>query len=455
MDAPLPPQPGRLSRQLAIPLSIYVLVASLALVVWISWLQQRESRQRFAQTASTNAEFMNEVRLPTSSKMAERLSLVLDVDVGFLLPDGQLVGSSKDEWPDDLSNVLSKAKSHEPVVIPSDRYDFAIAPFSLPQQFLVLRRPKNDSLVGLGGWVLAPALILTACCGALVFLLSHRIVRPLTLLTGWLPNLQHDGHATKALPKSVSGRKDEIGQLARSLEEASRRLQEEQELRQRSERLAALGRIATSLAHEIRNPAAAIRMHADLMKHAGEAERTTSIALIGEEVDRITDLVNQWLFVARAAPPNTQDHQLSELVTAVVRRLQPALTHAGVELTTNLNGSGPLKCDRMRIEQVVRNLIVNAIQAMPRGGEITVRLDDRDDQVELTVRDEGEGFSKQALRRFGEPFFSEREGGMGIGLTLAREVSEAHGGRITVENPTEGGAVVRVVLPANKDAKIS
>lgn len=443
-----------LHGRLALPLSTFVLIASLSLAIWISWLHRRDSVAEFRQTAATNAEFMKEVPLPLTPQSAKRLSFILEVDVGFLMPDGELIRDTTDNWPPgDLSPILSKAIDSEPVFLPSDDHDLALAPLQKADHYLILSRPKEGGLTGMGTLVLVPTLALTACCGVLVFLLAHRIVRPLTLLSDWLPNLQRDRDEGTAIPSTVSGRSDEIGELARSLEDTHQRLLEEQELRQRSERLATLGRIATSLAHEIRNPAAAIRMHADLLKHTESANSEESINLIGEEVDRITDLVNQWLFVARAAPPETRAHQLTDLVEAVARRLQPALAHARIQLRLELSSPDTIACDRLRMEQVVRNLLVNALQAMPEGGTITVRTKVEHSKVALTVDDEGTGFSEEALDRFGEAFFSEREGGMGIGLTLAREVVEAHGGTIEARNNSTKGAAVTIYLPEYQSSK--
>ncbi len=443
----LPGRRGSLYRRLVIPLSAFVLLASLGLAIWISSLHRRESMRRFQQTAVSNAGFMGQVPLPRSSEMARRLSAILEVRVAFLRADGTIVRSSEDGWPRDLGTVLKEITGSETTATRVGDHDLAITPLTGSQDHLILVRGKEGGLAGLGGWVLAPTLFLTGAFGCLVFLLAHRIVRPLTVLTRWLPNLKHDEEPAEPIPPALSARSDELGQLARSLQETHQSLLHEQKLRHQSERLATLGRIATSLAHEIRNPAAAIRMHADLIEPGVEPGGSESISLIREEVERITDLVNQWLFVARAAPPERRSHDLGEMLTAVARRQKPALSHAGSHLRIEAGNPALIACDKLRIEQVIRNLIVNASQAMPDGGEIMACVKPGEERVQLAIRDSGTGFSAEALDRFGEPFFSEREGGMGIGLTLAREVVQAHDGSIQVSNAPEGGALVTITLP--------
>jgi len=211
--------------------------------------------------------------------------------------------------------------------------------------------------------------------------------------------------------------------------------------------------IALEVAHEIRNPASSIGLHADLLARDANNSNAESIGLIRAEVDRITDLVNQWLFVVRPAPPQSGSHDLVKLVVRIAGSLRTAMEHAGAKLRIEEPARPlPVNCDHARIEQVVRNLLINAMQAMPEGGDINVCFECTDTCAVLLIHDSGAGFSEDALRRFGEAFFSEREGGMGIGLTLAREVIAAHNGTIDAMNAPDGGAVVRVQLPHSKEA---
>ena len=439
MKSPLVGAKGGLFRGLAIPFTAFVLAASLALIAWIDSSYRRESLRQFRETASANARIVDQLRLPRSPELARNLATVLGVGVGFRFEDTPTTG---------LDQALEAAVSDLISIAPASARvagrDLAVATLADGTTHLVLMRDGNRGLPGASTWLL-PSLIVAALGGGLAFLVSRRLVHPLVTLNRWLPNL--DSEKPDPIPPSVTSRADEIGALARSLEEGHRRLREEQELRRQSERLATLGRIATSLAHEIRNPAAAIRMHADLLAREKSGDKTESLDLIRDEVDRITDLVNQWLFVARAAPPRTRPHDLSALARATLNRLAPQFEHAGVTTVLDAPDGSFVEVDSSRIEQVMRNLFLNARQAMPSGGEIQAAIRGADSGIFLEIRDAGAGFSDEALRRWSEPFFSEREGGMGLGLTLASEVMQAHGGTLSVRNGPDGGAIVRCEFP--------
>lgn len=433
---------GGLFRHLALPFTLFVLGASLALVAWLQGANRAASLRDFETAARENARFVERLRLPRSPELAKNLSEVLGVGVGFF---------RKGEPVSGLTPGLEEAISRLAVANPrSERvasWDLAVAPVAGEPVHLVLMRETAPWFAGPSSWLL-PALIVSLLGGGLAALVARRIVLPLAVLTRWLPNLERD--SPDPLPATVTTRGDEIGELARSLEENHRRLLEETERRRQSERLAALGRIATSLAHEIRNPAAAIRIHADLLAPAATDESRESIDLIREEVDRITDLVNQWLFVARGTPPKTERHDLDMLTRRLFARLAPQFAHARVMADLTTSGPIPVEVDAARIEQALRNLFINAMQAMPEGGTIHARLSRENDAACVSIRDEGRGFSKTALGRWSEPFFSEREGGMGLGLTLASEVIHGHGGTIEVANLPGGGAEVLCRLPLTK-----
>ena len=433
----LPMGKGGLVRRLAVPFSVFVLAGTLGMLAWVEVLHRRESLRQFTETARSNARFVERLRLPRSPELARNLSEVLGVAVGFRHGEGSVAG-----LPEEMRSALSGVGAGEERILREGRWELVQVPLPSGTDTLVLLREADSFALGRG---LLPALLIALLGAGLAMLVARRLVIPLRTLTRWLPNLDRD--PPKTLPPSVTDRADEIGALARSLEESRRRLCEETGRRRQSERLAALGRVATSLAHEIRNPAAAIRIHADLLAAERKGDEEGSLSLIREEVDRITDLVNQWLFVARAAPPKRGRYDLVVLVRRVLTRLAPQIAYAGVTATTTGAQSAVIDADAPRVEQVLRNLFLNAAQAMPEGGAMSAEVEETGESVVLEVRDGGRGFSPEALLRWSEPFFSEREGGMGLGLTLATEVMSGHGGRIEIANAPEGGAVVRCLFP--------
>jgi signal transduction histidine kinase len=192
-------------------------------------------------------------------------------------------------------------------------------------------------------------------------------------------------------------------------------------------------------------------MHAQIIGSSTPSEQTTtlihSLPILLGETAKIESLVNQWMFLARPAPPQTAPADLSDLCASVVHALTAQATHARVQIITEVPQNLHADVDRRRLAQAIGNVIINAIQAMPTGGTLTIS-GWRGDSLRLVFRDTGQGFSPQALANHTELFFSEKEGGMGIGLSVTAEVLKAHNGALLVANAPTGGAVVTLQLPA-------
>ncbi|OYW31144.1 MAG: hypothetical protein B7Z47_01940 [Chthoniobacter sp. 12-60-6] len=215
--------------------------------------------------------------------------------------------------------------------------------------------------------------------------------------------------------------------------------------RAQSERLAMLGRVATSLAHDIKNPLASIQLHAQLMMPQNEEDRE-AIKLIENESEVIAGLVNQWLHLANPLPPKLVKLDLCECIRGVAGNLEAQARHAGVEMEFDLPGPVWIMGDPQRLAQAVRNLMVNAIQAMPLGGKLYTSGQPDGTWFELRFADSGTGFSELALAHGSELFFTEKEGGMGVGLNIVSSIITAHGGRLKLQNDPKGGAVIIVTL---------
>jgi len=169
--------------------------------------------------------------------------------------------------------------------------------------------------------------------------------------------------------------------------------------------------------------------------------------MIESESEVIAGLVNQWLHLANPLPPKLVKLDVTECVAAVVRNLEAQARHTVVDIENGLVGPIWVMGDAQRLSQALRNLIVNAIQAMPRGGKLQISAESHENTVSLRFADSGLGFSESALARGTELFFTEKEGGMGVGLNIVASIVEAHCGQIELQNDPKGGAVIIVSLP--------
>jgi two-component system sensor histidine kinase PilS (NtrC family) len=216
---------------------------------------------------------------------------------------------------------------------------------------------------------------------------------------------------------------------------------------QRSERLAALGRLATGLAHEIRNPLSSISGSVQLIRESsalGNEDRRL-LGIVLTEVRRLDDLVSTMLHVGRPSPPKRTTHDLRSLITDVVQVAQLGTASlVGVDIALEAPDPVEADIDAGQVRQVVWNLLKNALQVSPRGSTVHVAVRDSAGQVEIEVRDEGGGIPAEVEARLFETFFSNRAHGVGLGLALVRQIVDAHGGEIDVDNRPGEGATFRV-----------
>ncbi|MFM2198260.1 MAG: hypothetical protein RLZZ505_1692 [Verrucomicrobiota bacterium] len=412
------------SRSLAVWLAgsvgAFVLVGSLAMMFFFQHLARSEEVEALESIGRTNAIFLDQNKLPQTDHMATQIGRVMGAQVSFAEASSQAAdGVARRDGK--MIRVGFGLRSGREVWF-SRRVGQSGA---LP----VWKR--LDARLALGGfWALS-----------LVFSLwlGRKVTHPLAKLEAALPGIGGD-ETPRGLPETGPR---EIVRLSSALRETHASLVEERDRRRHAERLALLGRMATSLAHEVRNPVSAIRLHAQLLERVCAPGERESAKLIVGEAGRIESLVNQWLRYAKPEPVTMVPVDLPELVGEARQSLGPQAKHAGVEIREEIDSSWsvhPVKGDRERLRQVLCNLFLNAIQSMPTGGAVTVRIL----PGALEVQDQGGGFSEKALARFGEPFHSEREGGMGLGLAVSKEIIESHGGKISATNQPGGGACVRI-----------
>lgn len=279
---------------------------------------------------------------------------------------------------------------------------------------------------------------------------------------------------------------DEIGELARSFNDMSSQLKKEhtenvawthtledrveqktRELKRahehalHTEKMASIGKMAAVLAHEINNPLSGILTYAKLLRKwvdhddGGQSRKKDvcdSLDLIASESRRCGDLVKNLLTFSRTTPMNLQATNLNQIIDQSLRLIQHQLDLAGIQVQPQLEPDLPLVvCDGAQIEQVLLALMVNAMDAMPQGGNLWVitQADEANNSVRVIVRDDGTGIPSDILPRLFEPFLTTKETGRGVGLGLAisRSILERHNGSIEVQSEPGRGTVFTITLP--------
>jgi two-component system NtrC family sensor kinase len=265
----------------------------------------------------------------------------------------------------------------------------------------------------------------------------------------------------------LSEARAELTAWARTLEERvelkKSELKRAHEAVLQSEKMASIGKLAAVVAHEINNPLAGILTYTKLLRKwlergewdaARHQEVRSSLELIEAESRRCGDIVKNLLTFARATPMNLERADLNAVVDRVVRLVRHQVELANIQLQCALDPKLPtVRCDPSAVEQVILALVMNAIEAMPRGGNLWLRsiLRAEANQVQLQVKDDGVGIRPEVLAHLFEPFFTTKERGRGVGLGLAisRSIVEQHGGQIEVASELGNGTTFTVRLPLN------
>ena len=241
-------------------------------------------------------------------------------------------------------------------------------------------------------------------------------------------------------------------------------LKQSQNTLRRADRLSSLGLLTAGLAHEIRNPLVAIRTFTQLLpERYDDAEfREGFQGLALKEVDRICGLINDLLSFARPSRPNVAEEDMNDVVDGIARILETEAKEKGVQITRDFGSDLPkVFIDREQLKQVFMNLILNAIQAMRDGGSIVISTRDNSNSepghsgrfVQVEIRDTGMGIPEENLEHIFDPFFTSKDEGSGLGLSISHQIVQEHGGYIVVQSKVGEGTSFLINLPAGKPVR--
>jgi signal transduction histidine kinase len=236
------------------------------------------------------------------------------------------------------------------------------------------------------------------------------------------------------------------------------RLQAAQEKLVEAERMATVGRLSLKMAHEVRNPIAAIELNAELLgdivdeRSGSDMEEAGSlVTAIRDQVSALDALTEEYLAFARFPRAQFEEDSVNDTVSALVEFVRPLAARQDIKVVVTTDPAVPsMEIDRTLLRQAVLNLIKNGIEALPTSGTLTVATRRIDDTVEITVSDTGPGIAPEVGRRLFEQFFTTKPQGTGLGLSITRQIVEDHEGQIRWTSTPGSGTTFTIALPIKR-----
>jgi len=319
-----------------------------------------------------------------------------------------------------------------------------------PVQLCVLKSlDQATAFLGrLNRLLLTLGLVAVLIGSAMVFLFSHTLTRPLGALVEGVRAL---GRGEYGYPLTVQG-SDEVAEVTSAFIRMRTGLQETQRQLLDAERLATIGRMASSISHDLRHSLAAVMANAEFLSenNRSKAEREELYHEVLTAVNQMTDLIDSLLEFSRTRESMRPTY--GDLEDVVERSIQTVHAHPefhGIRITSHVDGHTDGWFDSRKLERVFQNLLVNACEAVsPESGEVTVTLHANEVTIEVRVADNGRGVPDLVRDKLFEPFVSHgKENGTGLGLTIVQKIVQDHGGDVIVESTSPKGTVFLVTLP--------
>lgn len=281
-------------------------------------------------------------------------------------------------------------------------------------------------------------------------LLTRSILHPLSELRGGVLRIAKGDLGTRM---HLPGR-DEFAELAACFNQMAQDLTAHQEERVRSQRLAAIGQIAAGIAHEINNPLGVILGYVKLMLKSPEHVKSGDLQIIEDEARQCQRIVQGLLELARPLRIESGPVDLAEIAHETLVRLQESAQLQRINVSAFVGEqSVVVNGDETKLRQVVYNILMNALEAMPTGGSLALEIVQEPAEVRLMISDSGAGINPENVPRLFEPFFTTKASGTGLGLVTSQSIMHAHGGRIDIDSNLGGGTRVSICLPLNVPAR--
>ena len=284
---------------------------------------------------------------------------------------------------------------------------------------------------------------------------TRRLVRPIGALVEGANRLS-EGDLQYKIP--VVGH-DELGTLATEFNLMAERLAQIQQRLKRVEHLDTIASFSSVVAHEIRNPLNAMQINMHLLRERIDSEELEYLDVISGEIHRLENLVREFQTISRPPALNLQKTDINDLLADIVSLQKGTAAAQNVELTVEYDREiPPISVDQNRITQAALNVILNALQAMPNGGYLSIkthREEELSGDVTIEFTDDGEGIPEEDLAHVFDFYFTSRDSGSGLGLSIAHRIVFEHGGQINIDSSNDRGTTVRITLLSEPPMDIS
>ncbi|WP_349407330.1 PAS domain S-box protein [Pseudalkalibacillus sp. SCS-8] len=245
----------------------------------------------------------------------------------------------------------------------------------------------------------------------------------------------------------VLNKKNEITSIVMVVRDLTER-KDTEELLRNSDKLAVVGQLAASIAHEIRNPLTSLKGFLQYFHSNGDELSKNYYELMLSEVDRINMIVSEFLLLAKPQVSKFKETQLDHMLTHVLTLIDSQALMEGIEVNVDMDEDLPaIFCDENQLKQVLLNYTKNAIEACSYGGKIQISLRKNQKHIHIIIEDNGCGISEDDLDKIGTPFFTTKDNGTGLGLMISKKIISNHDGTVTFESEIDKGTKVTISLP--------
>ncbi len=337
----------------------------------------------------------------------------------------------------------------------------AYAPIAAKNWGIILQQPTREAFAtarDMQRMILMLMLGSLAVASLVAFFYTRNILRPVDRLIDGINRISRGDLYHRIEPLG----KDEISQLAEKFNDMSARLRNIQNQLKRTERLETLGKLASVLSHEIRNPLNSMVINMQIMRREYRKANADTKKLdhyhkvVVSEVERVDDLVSNFLMIARPPKLELEECLLAEIIDDVLAVQQPVMLTQGIRSERRYKDADlRARVDRKKLKQVFLNIIINAAQAMSGGGKLTVFLEKtisydpegKRERARILFKDTGKGIPREHQQKIFDFYYSTKAEGTGIGLSLALQIIEEHGGDIKINSEVNKGTEVIIYLP--------